>query len=328
MIQKDIFDTRRKLEKKARHCMFEDCQNVAISSHVLQKNGILKEISENNHLIELKPADPYKMEKEGISEFKLVGVNNVYTFPGFCSIHDSSIFKTIESSETLDLQDSEQQSLFAYRGLCQEIRRKEISLETLEDLKDKIPPDVRYLFDSLHDGYLDGLKNLTHFKKEFENCIKNKNFYRFHFETIQIPKIDVCISVPLNIGELEVRDENETYDEWKINKVIPFTTSFINVFPKGNFSYIIAGYHKDYTCKWTDNFNARVKRNKKDRLFKEISDLLTLRLEFWAMSPKLFATIRKVDFEKYKLLFADNVYDHSPKLKTKLNLFEKYTNGG
>ena len=71
------------------------------------------------------------------SEFKLVGVNNVYTFPGFCSIHDSSIFKTIESIETLDLQDKEQQSLFAYRGLCQEIRRKEISTETLEELKDK-----------------------------------------------------------------------------------------------------------------------------------------------------------------------------------------------
>lgn len=308
--------------------MFENCQSTAISSHVLQKNGILKEISENNHLIELKPSDPFKIEKEGVSEFKLVGINSVYTFPGFCSIHDSSIFKTIETIETLDLQDKEQQSLFSYRGLCQEIRRKEISAETLKELKDKFPPHVRHLVDSLLNGFEDGQKNLPYFKTEFETCIKLKNFDRFHFETIQIPKIDVCISVPLNIGELKIRDENETYEEWRMNNTIPSTTSFVNVFPKGKFTYIIAGYHKDYVCKWTDNFIARLKRKKKERIFKEISDLFTLRLEFWAMSPKLFSTIRKVDLEKYKDLFAANVYNHSPKLKTKLNLFEKYTYGG
>ena len=154
-----------------------------------------------------------------------------------------------------------------------------------------------------------------------------KNFDRFHFETIQIPKIEVCISVPLNISELEIRDENETYDEWRMNKAILSTTSFINVFPKGKFTYIIAGYHKDYVCKWTDNFIARVKRKKKERIFKEISDLITSSLNFGQCHQNSLLLSEKLIFQKYKEIFAANVYNHGPKLKTKLNLFEKYTNG-
>jgi hypothetical protein len=326
-MKKAILEARKKFQKKVRRCMFDNCTDVAITSHVLQKIGILKQISENNHLIELKPSDPFKLEEQGISQFQLVGINNVYTFPGFCSLHDASIFNMIESKNMLHLENKEQQSLFSYRGLCQEIRRKEIATEFLMDLRSFFPPHMLSMVDATLDGYEDGLKNLRYFKKEFESSIKSKSFELFYFTTIQIPKIDVCISVPLNIGELKMRDENETYDEWRKNRAIPFTTSFINVFPKGKFSYIIAGYHKDFPCRWTDNLIARINRGSKERVFKEISDLVTLRLEFWAMSPKLFRTISKSDLGKYKELFAKNVFDHSPKLKTKINLFKRYTTG-
>jgi hypothetical protein len=324
MIPLDIFEAKRKSEKKDRRCMVNDCENSAITSHVLQKNGILKQISENNHLIELKPSDPFKIEEQGISQFKLVGINNVYTFPGFCSSHDSAIFKPIETELTLDLYNKEQQSLFSYRGLCQEIRRKEIATELLTDLKGTFPPHMWSMVNASLDGFEDGLKNLLFFKKEFETCIKSKSFNRFHFETLQIPKIDICISVPLNIGELTVRDENETYEQWRRKKTSPFTTSFMNVIPKEKHSYIITGYHNDFLCKWTDNFIARIKKDNKEQIFKELSDLITLRLEFWAMSPKLFSNISKTDLEKYKSLFSENVFNHSPKLKTKINLFKRY----
>jgi hypothetical protein len=125
-----------------------------------------------------------------------------------------------------------------------------------------------------------------------------------------------------------LRETEESYEEWRKNKPSPFATSFVNVFPKGNQSYIIAGYHKDYQCRWTDNLLNRIKRNNRDRIFKELSDLITLRLEFWAMSPKLFKTISKTELEKYKLVFSENVFNHSPKLKTKINLFRNYQTSG
>lgn len=226
-------------------------------------------MSYKNHLIELKPSNSFKIKQVGLFEFKSIGINNAYSFPGFCAIHDSSIFKAIESNKTLDLKNKEHQSLFSYRGLCQEIRRKEFAFERLTELIDKLPPNLLDHVVALLDGYTDGIKNLTYFKNEFEKCIQNKNFNIFHFETIQIPKIEVCISVPLNIGVADIISEDETYEEFKMKKVIPFTTSFINVFPKGKFTYIIAGYHNDFSCKWTDNFIVKLKRKRKREFSKK-----------------------------------------------------------
>lgn len=327
MMQQSIFDARKKAERKDRRCMYDNCPNSAILSHVLQKNGILKQISEENHLIELKPSDPFNIEEQGISQFKLVGINKVYTFLGFCSTHDSLVFKPIESENTLNLNSLEQQSLFSYRGLCQEIRRKEVATDFLIDLKFSFPPQMIQMLNASLDGFEDGITNLNYFKKEFETCISSKTFDCFHFETVEIPKIELCISVPLNIGELEPREKDETYEDWRQKKQLPSITSFINVFPKGEHSYVIAGYHKEFPCEWTNNFIKRLQRGSKERIYKELSDLITLRLEFWAMSPKLFNSIRKTDLEDYKSIFSENVFNHSPRLKTKINLFKKYSAG-
>lgn len=320
-MQKAILKARKKSEKKARNCMFNGCQNRAIKSHVLQKNGILREISENNHLIELSPSNPFEIHEKGINDFKSVGINNVYTFHGFCHTHDTEIFKLVETFSNLDFENINQQALFCYRGLCQEIRRKEIGIEWIIDLRKYFPNDHLILIDSLADGYFDGIKNLLFFKTELENCIKSNNYKPFHFETIKIPRIELCISVPLNIGELEIPDDRD-YEKWRKNRVIPFTTSFINIFPKEKYSFIICGYHKKYQCTWTTDFIKRIINGTKQDILKELNDLVTLRLEFWAMSPSLFKKISKKQIDKYKDLFTENIYNFSPKLETELNLFD------
>lgn len=143
--------------------MFHNCKKQAIKSHVLQKNGILKEISVKRHLIQLVSPNPFQMQEKGLFDFKSIGINNVYTFPGFCQNHDTSLFKSIESNEDLKFNNKNQQALFSYRGLCQEIRRKEISIEWMDDLKNYLPHSISILSDSLVEGYKIGIKNLSFF---------------------------------------------------------------------------------------------------------------------------------------------------------------------
>lgn len=319
-MKKALLEARRKSEKKERICMFNGCTNKTIKSHVLQKNGILREISENNHLIQMTPTNPFEMSEKGISDFKLVGINDVYTFQGFCAIHDSSVFKLIETESTLNFFDKKQQALFCYRGLCQEIRRKEIAPEWIIELKPHFPPAFLPRVESLIDGYNDGIENLNVFKTELEKSIISENSDSFYFETIKIPKIELCISVPLNIGELEIpKDSN--YKKWREERQL-MPTSFINVFPKGDESFVIIGFHKDYPCDWTINFSKKMKSENKKEIFKELSDLVTLRLEFWSMSKYLFNQIPQIKIAEFKFLFTQNIYNHSPKLETELNLFE------
>jgi hypothetical protein len=310
-VLKKILESRKKSEKQNRLCMFADCREKAIKSHVLQKNGVLREISEKNHLVQPLPPSPFETAKKGIFDFRKIGVNDVYTFKGFCSEHDNGIFQPIESNENLDFTDSNQQALFSYRGLCQEIRRKEISVEWLNDLMKLCPIETIYMMQSSLNGYKHGIENLTFFKKELEKAIKNDDYSSFEFKTIKIPRLELCVSVPLNI---------KTSADQKLD--IPYTTSFVNVFPKGDFTYVIGGFHKDYKCSWTQKFITKMRSSKKDKIFKELSDLVTMRLEFWAMSPKLFRQIPATDVEKYKQLFTQNVFNHDAELRTELNLFK------
>jgi len=256
----EINSAKKRSENRQRTCMFEGCVEKAIKSHVLQKSGILREISEDNHLIQLMSPSPFEMDEKGISDFKRVGINDVYTFDGFCNFHDTEVFKPIEIGSELNFEIKEQQILFFYRGLCQEIRRKEIGIELVSDLRKSFPVEMIHMVDSLRDGFNDGLKNLKYFKKELEASIKSKNFDKFIAETIKIPRIELCISVPLNIGELNIPEDTD-YETWRANKEIPFTTSFINIFPKATNSYAICGYHVDYPCEWTRQFISDLKAN-------------------------------------------------------------------
>jgi hypothetical protein len=309
-MQREVLESRKRSEKKSRQCMFQNCQNKAIKSHVLQKNGILREISKNNHLIQPLPPDPFQYDKKGLFDFKSVGINDVYTFLGFCKEHDNKIFEPIESQSELKFDNINQQALFSYRGLCQEIRRKEISIEWLNDIIRVCPIPLIHLMQSSINGYHHGIQNLTFYKLELEKAIQTNDFSSFYFVTTKIPKIDLCISVPLNI-----ETPNQVLE-------ILYETSFINIFPKTDSSYIIGGYHKKHPCSWTKNFLTKIRVGKKDKILKELSDLITLRLEFWAMSPQLFKKIKQEDIEKYRSLFTENVHNHNSYLKTDLNLFK------
>lgn len=300
--------------------MFSSCNDCAIKSHVLQKNGILHELSVDNHLIERVSANPFEMEEKGIADFKRIGINNVYTFYGFCQKHDTELFKLIETEKTLNLYNQNQQLLFCYRGLCQEIRRKEIALEMLRDLKSIIPKDLSFIVDSAVDGNEDGIKNLNYYKSELEDGITTGITDNFYFETLEIQRIELCISVPLNVGEDEI-PENMDYEEWKKSKKTPFVTSFLNVFPKGSSTYVIVGYHREFPCNWTMKFIQKLKKSTRTEILKELSDLVTLRLEFWALSMPLFEKIEKTELKKLQELIEVNVFNHSEYMTTDINLF-------
>lgn len=317
-IETEINETWKKLYAKERLCMFEDCNKKAINSHVFQKNGILKQMSEKNHLIQLFPANAFNVSETGLTQFKKIGINDAYSFKGFCKDHDTKIFLPIESKDKLDLFNTYHQALFSYRGLCQEIRRKEISLEFISKII--LSRDI-HRASSATDGFKSGIKNLSFFKNELEYAIINQDFKKFYFSTVEIPRIDLCISVPLNVHDIE-NPNNLPYEQWKRNRQYPLTTSFVNIFPLKKKSYFIGGYHKDYPCNWIKKKLKKLSYSKNKIIKKELSDLIVLRLEFWTMSPKLFRSIPEETIRKYKLTFSDNIYNHSESMRTKINLFK------
>ena len=113
-----------KMKKHEWTCFSPNCDKKCINSHVLQKNGILTQIALDKHLIEVKPTNIWEIDNQSVFKYQKIGINEAFTFPGFCSLHDSEIFKNIESA-IVDFSSYKTQCLFSYRGLCQEIRRKQ-----------------------------------------------------------------------------------------------------------------------------------------------------------------------------------------------------------
>ena len=310
----------RNAKKKSRKCLVNGCNKTAIKSHVLQKNGILKEISEKNHLFQFSNVSPFqKQEKEN---FKLsrIGINDVYTFPGFCNKHDTSIFQPIESNG-FDISSKTSINLFSYRALCQEIRRKEIAVDIADKMIETNYNIALVVFMSDYKtGLLNGLKNLNFFKEELENDLERTESNFIH-RICKIPKIEICISAPLNIYD-EKNSLSETHDN--SGKVLnnPFVTSILNIFPFENKSFVMITLHKDYKCNWTENLFVEFENVKSSQHLKLISDLISTRMEFWCMSPKLKNTIDKSKIKHLIKLCTEEVLNFDAVIKNEFNLFE------
>lgn len=120
---------RRNVMNKKWGCMCEGCSDIAINSHLLQRHGVLDNIMEDNHMVEMRPKDIFKWnENDAPMTFKKVGLNDAISYPLFCNHHDTELFLEIESTNP-DVNAYHSQLLFTYRCVCAEIRKKEIEIE-------------------------------------------------------------------------------------------------------------------------------------------------------------------------------------------------------
>ena len=72
----------------------EECSAPAINSHTIQMNGGISTISENQHVYTFKLVDAMNTS---VYAPKNIGVRKASTFLGFCTTHDSALFKCIET---------------------------------------------------------------------------------------------------------------------------------------------------------------------------------------------------------------------------------------
>ena len=91
----------RAAKTKTRGCMYPDCDQQATRSHVFQKNGVLSLLAEKQHLFTVDGVRTHQFDQGSPLRSKRVGINDVYTFKGFCKRHDLgplSHFKGCEKS--------------------------------------------------------------------------------------------------------------------------------------------------------------------------------------------------------------------------------------
>lgn len=314
LVLQNIF---KNVNKKSQKCFL--CDNKAINSHLLQRNGILNHIEENGHIVQLKGNDIFKAEKEGILSITNIGVKNAMSYPLFCSNHDSTLFEPIEQNQ-FDLAKYLSQVLFSYRSLCAEIRKKENNV----DIYSRIQNSVHF---SLHFEFLSfikeqktanqiGIENMNIYKVAFEEAIFQGKLNDYHFETIELDFYPVSISAVYS----PIIPSKHTHSFlMNPNNILDFI--FINLIPQANSLFLIIGYHKNYVNNWILDYISKWKNNN-NKISELITDLVSTKVETWAISPHYFKKINKDSLKKFKNYWEQNAANINVNQKIDFDIFE------
>jgi hypothetical protein len=105
------------------------CRAEPIRAHSVQREGPLRRVSANGHVIMLRQR--IDLDHGPTYDFASVGVNKATVFTGLCGKHDEDLFRAIDRSQ-LDVSNKEQLFLYAYRAV---LRETHVSIESAAKLQ-------------------------------------------------------------------------------------------------------------------------------------------------------------------------------------------------
>ncbi len=289
---------------KKRKCQSPGCSDYSINSHLMQRNGVLSHITENSHLIQIKPNDFFKIEKNGMVDFKKVGINNAISYPLFCNYHDTTIFKVIEES-TIDFFDYRSQLLFSYRSLCAELRKKEKNIDIAKSIlnSNTLKVELGKKFFDNEEVSLKGneiaVNDLMMYKCAFESDILEiKNL--FHFKTLKLPRYKISISSIFSYVD-SFQSIIKRYSDPN-----PLNCIFANAIPQHDCLYIIIGYKKDKVDTWILDYLEKWEEASIENIPNLLSDLAT-RVETWTMAVSLYSSLAPENIQLFKDHFLESI---------------------
>ncbi|WP_439813985.1 SEC-C metal-binding domain-containing protein [Zavarzinia sp. CC-PAN008] len=160
----------------------KSCSGPAISSHTIQKNGGIRAIAENGHVLSCKPqSSPFKEQSPLERSIEKIGVGRASTFPGFCSKHDNETFRYIEGDSFV--ADKRSMFLLSYRSLCYELYQKKVQLAFIPihkiadkgmsfEVQEHIQQEVAAYEASINIG----LAELQHYKNQADEILMKNRF--------------------------------------------------------------------------------------------------------------------------------------------------------
>ena len=298
--------------KKINTCFHPDCEEESINSHILQKNGILSIIAEDQHVIE------WRINKYKDSEyfFKRIGINVAFSFKCFCAHHDFNLFEPIEQNE-IDFSNYKTLLLFTLRTIYNEIYRKLINVNILEcliennscllsssDLKSKISQEEL------------GINDLKKIETVIWNDL-NSEVESFVFKTREISQKDICLSsfYPYETSK-ELNNYFIQHKKYKEN----ITELFVSLFPYQGKSIYIMAYRKENEILVKPYINDFFSCSER-KLEIKITNLMMFHCETWAISNDFYTKRIKENQEAFSFATKFHSKNFNERMFFDLNIF-------
>jgi hypothetical protein len=187
-----LFDQLRD-EFATGYCLHPDAVSDActtiVNAHTIQKRGGLAAIAESNHVLSVKQGFYKVPHHAGAIIPTRLSINKASTFPGFCSKHDSSLFRPAEYGAVAI--NNITAFLLSYRAIAYELFAKEAAIRATPILQqsDKGRPfhDQCYCQDYIQTrlcGLKMGMHDIMRLKSRYGALYSTSAYNDFHFYAV------------------------------------------------------------------------------------------------------------------------------------------------
>lgn len=197
----NIFEIESKMiaELRKGYCSHPDpatdpCSATIAKAHTVQKNGGLAAIAEASHVLTVKPTMKHMIESEGNPFPRKIGINAASVFPGFCSKHDTILFRPIEGKSVTFNKDTA--FLLAYRAIAYERFSKEAQLrgtDSQREIDRGLPfwnqAMIQMQIDGMVTGIHLGMRDVNRWKQQFDDRLLSGIRDDFHFLAIRFDQV-------------------------------------------------------------------------------------------------------------------------------------------
>lgn len=219
--------------KQCLHPKKDECSDEIIMAHAIQKNGVLRKVSDKGRVITL----------DGISNLmfqdsQVKGRKNATVFTGFCSYHDKVLFQDIE--DRAFEATTKQVFLLTYRTMAwhyhkkqEEARHNQLFIQNMDKRGYQKPKTDESNLLSI--GLELGLHDNEVKKEEFDRALLSENYESVHFRIWEIPyEVNIAVSMQYEPSFDVNGNKIGDYESPECLRSI-----FLNIFPEDGKSYCI-----------------------------------------------------------------------------------------
>lgn len=300
-----------------KRCYHPGCTEIAIASHFIQRNGPLRHITEDDHVVELRDHVSWNVHEY---RFKRVPPAKAMTFRGFCSKHDLEIFRQIENPDP-DWNSPRSLLLLSYRAYLNEMRKVDKNIDWM-----KACLDDNRLIGSQHREWWDFAYEVNRFKlREMEDHKKimeadlAENWRAFAFEAQDLlDGTHVACSATYG-GDVVVMGIPPSGGSPEIRRWPP---RFVHLIPDGRGKTLaVFGIQHFYgPVMRAELQKARATSHGVEQMLTEI---LVQRCETWCCKPSWYATHVAPREEQVLAAIKDHLPPERKALPLPFNLFER-----
>lgn len=287
--KKIILDKLFKYMQNSNECKFciekiinpknQSCKGNIVKAHSISNKSMLKSIENNGHVYLLQPSI------NGEMLFKKVGISKATTFKGYCSHHDTQIYKVLDNISSITIINNEICNLLNLRATAQELYKKIITKQFFQEkiiLIEKIQIDNDYRIE-----FVKGIERAICDLNIIYKKLKEKNF--FPYSNFSLNSNNIACTGIFSPTFNHKGDIINTPDQYLVGDNLNYL--FIHVIPINGKSEVILSAEKKEVLNYY-NFNGFSDKN----IF--ISKLILNNIENYCFSPQYFESLDS-EIQKY-----------------------------